>query len=80
MALQLADRSVKFPKGVVEDLLIRIGKLIIPVDFVVMEMEHCYRETKEPVILLGRPFMATTRTIIDVHDGRLSMTVLGETI
>lgn len=34
----------------------------------------------EPVIILGRPFMATTRTIIDVHNGKLSITVLGETV
>ena len=40
MSLQLADRSVKYPKGIIEDLLVRVDKLIVPVDFVVMEMEN----------------------------------------
>ena len=79
MSLQLADRSVKYPMGVVEDLLVQVDKLIVPVDFVVMDMENNFRSV-EPVILLGRPFMATTKTIIDVHKGELSMNVLGETV
>ena len=44
-----------------------------------MDMENNFRSV-EPVILLGRPFMATTKTIIDVHKGELAMTVLGETV
>ena len=59
MTLQLADRSVKYPMGVVEDLLVQVDKLIVPVDFVVMDMENNFRSV-EPVILLGRPFMAPT--------------------
>ena len=54
----------------------QVDKLIVPVDFVVMDMENNFRSV-EPVILLGRPFVATTKTIIDVHKGELSMTVLG---
>lgn len=45
----------------------------------VMDMESSYKSV-EPTILLGRLFMATSKTIIDVHDGKLSMTVLGETV
>lgn len=80
MSIQLADRSVKFPQGIIEDLLVQVDKLIVPVDFVVMEMETCNHKLVDPVILLGRPFMATTQTIIDVHNGKLKMTVLGETV
>ncbi|XP_048227241.1 uncharacterized protein LOC125369271 [Ricinus communis] len=80
MCLQFADRSIKNPRGVVEDLLVQVGKLIIPVDFVVLDMENTPTRDKEQTILLGRPFMATTRTVIDVHDGKLTMTVLGETV
>ncbi|XP_048229053.1 uncharacterized protein LOC125369824 [Ricinus communis] len=80
MYLQFADISIKYPRGIVEDLLVQVGKLIIPVDFVVLDMENTPTRDKEQTILLGRHFMATTRTVIDVHDGKLTMTVLGETV
>ncbi|XP_048231217.1 uncharacterized protein LOC125370261 [Ricinus communis] len=80
MSLQFADRSIKYHRGIVDDLLVQVGKLIIPVDFVVLDMENPPVRNKEQIILLGRPFMATTRTVIDMHDGKLTMTVLGETM
>ncbi|XP_021829063.1 uncharacterized protein LOC110769407 [Prunus avium] len=77
--LKLAYHSIKYPKGIVEDNLVQVNTLILPADFVVMDMEdNPSRDRVEP-ILLGRPFMATTNTIINVKDGTLSMTVLGET-
>lgn len=45
-----------------------------------MEMENNFTKSIEPIILLGRPFMATTKIVIDVHNGKLSMTMLGETV
>ncbi|XP_047158694.1 uncharacterized protein LOC124829265 [Vigna umbellata] len=51
MILQMADRSIKHPYGVVEDVVIQIDKLKFPVDFVVMEMGE---EVDIPLIL-GRP-------------------------
>ncbi|XP_048229002.1 uncharacterized protein LOC125369811 [Ricinus communis] len=80
MSLQFADRSIKYPRGIVEDLLVQVGKLIIPVDFVVLDMENTPARDREQTILLGRLFMATTRTVIDMHDGKLTMTVLGEIV
>eukprot|EP00257_Ricinus_communis_P022606 XP_015582384.1 uncharacterized protein LOC107262245 [Ricinus communis] len=74
ISLQLADRSIKYPRGIVEDLLIQVEKLIIPTDFVVLDMEGTSARDKEQTILLGRPFMATTKTVIDVHNGKLTMT------
>lgn len=65
ISIQLADRFVKFPKGVIEDLLVQVDRLIVHVDFVVMDMESNFKSV-EPIILLGRPFIATTKTIIDV--------------
>ncbi|XP_057755804.1 uncharacterized protein LOC130974986 [Arachis stenosperma] len=62
MALQLADRTFKFPHGVVEDLLMKVGEFIFPADFVVLDME---KETNT-LIILGRPFLATAGAIIDV--------------
>ncbi|XP_016173135.1 uncharacterized protein LOC107615598 [Arachis ipaensis] len=65
MALQLADRSFKFPYGIVEDLLVKVGDFIFPGDFVVLDME----EEAKASIILGRPFLATAGAIIDVQKG-----------
>ncbi|XP_048231315.1 uncharacterized protein LOC125370324 [Ricinus communis] len=46
----------------------------------VLDMENTPARDKKQTILLGRSFMATTRTVTDVHDGKLTMTVLGETV
>ncbi|XP_015970424.1 uncharacterized protein LOC107493905 [Arachis duranensis] len=67
MELQLADRTFKFPHGVVEDLLVKVEKFIFPVDFVVLDMEE---EANTPIIL-GRPFLATAGAIINVQKGEL---------
>ncbi|CAA0830726.1 Unknown protein, partial [Striga hermonthica] len=80
MCLQLADRSIRYPKGVEEDVLVRVGKLIVPVDFLVLDVGDVHENGKDHTILLGRPFMATTNTLIDVKNGTLNMTVLGESV
>ncbi|BAT89193.1 hypothetical protein VIGAN_06007800 [Vigna angularis var. angularis] len=69
MTLQLADRSIKYPYGVVEDVLIKVDKLIFPADFVIMEME----EDKEVPLILGRPFMKTAKVVINMDDGTLKL-------
>ncbi|XP_057985471.1 uncharacterized protein LOC131170459, partial [Hevea brasiliensis] len=71
ISLQLADRSVKYPVRILENIPIKVGKFFIPVDFVVLEMEE---DVKIPIIL-GRPFLATAGAIIDVKNGRLSLKV-----
>nr|KYP47399.1 hypothetical protein KK1_031013 [Cajanus cajan] len=71
MTLQLANRSIKYPHGVVEDLLVKVDKFWFPVDFVVMDME----EDSEVPLILGRPFMKTAKVIIDVDDGKLKVRV-----
>ncbi|CAL9029774.1 unnamed protein product [Prunus brigantina] len=78
--LELADHSIKYPRGIVEDILVQVNTLILPADFVVMDMEDNPHGDHVDPILLGRPFMATADTIIKVKDGTLSMTVLGETV
>lgn len=80
MRLELADHSIKYPKGIVEDILVQVNTLILPADFVVMDMEDNPNGDRVDPILLGRPFMATADTIIKVKDSTLSMTVLGETV
>ena len=69
MTLQLADTSIKYPYGVVEDVVVQIDKLKFPVDFVVMEME---KDEGIPLIL-GRPFMKTTKVVINMDDGSLKL-------
>lgn len=71
VTLQLADRSLTYPRGVVEDVLVKVDKLILPADFIVLDMEA----DKEVPIILGRPFLATGHTLIDVANGKLTMRV-----
>ncbi|CAN6566316.1 unnamed protein product [Malus baccata var. baccata] len=77
--IQLADRSNAYPKGVLEDVLVQVGNLIFPADFYVLDMEDLPHSTPLP-ILLGRPFMKTARTKIDVFKGTLTMEFDGEVI
>ncbi|GJT56730.1 reverse transcriptase domain-containing protein [Tanacetum coccineum] len=71
MSIQLADRLIKYPIGICENLLVKIDKFIFLVDFVILEMD----EDASVLIILGRPFLTTTRAVIDVHDGKLSLRV-----
>ena len=57
------------PKGIIEDVLIKVGKFIFPVNFVVLDMEE---DEKVPLIL-GRPFLATCWAPIDVESGELTL-------
>ncbi|XP_021721486.1 uncharacterized protein LOC110689048 [Chenopodium quinoa] len=71
MSPQLADRSVKFPLGILEDVPLHVGKFFIPCDFVVMEME----EDAHVPIIIGRPFLSTAGAIIDMKNGRITFEV-----
>ncbi|KAM1241312.1 hypothetical protein ACFX2J_046523 [Malus domestica] len=77
--IQLADRSNAYPKGVLEDVLVQVDHLVFPVDFYVLEMDESDHASSLP-ILLGRPFMKTARTKIDVYSGTLSMEFDGEVV
>ncbi|XP_058008224.1 uncharacterized protein LOC131182886 [Hevea brasiliensis] len=76
ISLQLADRSVKYLIGILENISIMVGKFFIPVDFVVLEME----EDVQIPIILQRPFLAIARAIIDVKNGRLTLKVGDEKV
>ncbi|KAM2409102.1 hypothetical protein ACFX1X_028050 [Malus domestica] len=77
--IQLADRSNAYPKGVLEDVLVQVNNLIFPADFYVLDMEDSAHSTPLPIIL-GRPFMKTAHTKIDVFKGTLTMEFDGEII
>ena len=53
----------------VEDVLVKVDKFIFLVDFVVMDIE----EDKEVPVILDRPFMKTTKFVIDIDEGRLKV-------
>ncbi|XP_019057520.1 PREDICTED: uncharacterized protein LOC104808408 [Tarenaya hassleriana] len=76
MALQLADRSVKYPAGILEDVPLKVGNFYVPVDFVVLDMDE---DSRVPIIL-GRPFLNTADAVIHVRAGRLTMKIGDETV
>ena len=67
----MANRSLTYPRGFIEDVLVKVDKFIFPVDFVVLDM----KEDREILLILGRPFLATGRALIDVHSGNLTLKV-----
>ncbi|KAI3677555.1 hypothetical protein L6452_36821 [Arctium lappa] len=69
VTLQLADKTIAYPKGKIEDVLVQVDKFIFPADFIILDFEA----DKDIPILLGRPFLATGRTLIDVQKGELTM-------
>ena len=71
ITLQMADRSMAQPEGILEDVLVKVGKFIFLVDFVIMQMEE---DTQVP-LLLGMPFLATGAALIDVQKGELTLRV-----
>ncbi|KAJ0577075.1 putative aspartic peptidase domain superfamily [Helianthus annuus] len=79
VVIQLADRSLVYPKGVLEDVLVQVNELVFPADFYVLDMEDDDTPHSSS-ILLGRPFLKTARTKIDVYSGTLSMEFDGEVI
>ncbi|XP_059624086.1 uncharacterized protein LOC132267055 [Cornus florida] len=63
--IQLADKSTKQPRGIVEDILIKVDKFYFPVDFVVLDTEPVPNSTNYIPIILGRPFLATANATIN---------------
>ena len=67
VSLQLVDRSIKYPGGIIEDILVQVDKFIFPADIIVFYIEV----DQEIPIILGSLFLATRRTLIDVQKGQL---------
>jgi hypothetical protein len=74
VTLQLADRSVRVPRGVVEDVLVQVGQFIYPVDFVILDTNSTDSCTSSTPVILGRPFLATADAVINCRNGLLNMT------
>ncbi|GJZ18985.1 reverse transcriptase domain-containing protein [Tanacetum coccineum] len=76
MTLELADRSVAHPKGVAEDVFVKVGKFYFPADFIVVDYDV---DPRVPLIL-GRHFLRTARALIDVYGEELTLRVDDEAI
>ena len=74
ITLSLADRSVKIPKGIVEDVLVKVDKFYYPVDFVVLDTEPIANGPNHVPIILGRPFLAIANEIINCRNGVMQLT------
>ncbi|GJR45308.1 hypothetical protein Tco_1313411 [Tanacetum coccineum] len=76
LTVELADRTMKYPKGIAENVLVGIGKFTFPVDFIILDMPE---DIKVPLIL-GRPFFSTARAKIDVYKRNITLRVGEEKI
>jgi hypothetical protein len=63
--LQLADQSIKKPRGIVEDAIIKVDKFFFPVDFIVLDTEPVPHPERLIPVILGRPFLATANACIN---------------
>ena len=71
VTLQMAYRTMAKPEGVIEDVLIKVGKFVFPVDFIILDIE----EDSQVPLLLGSSFLATGAALIDMQKGVLTLRV-----
>ena len=74
VTLQLVDRSVREPRGIVEDVLVKIEQFYYPVDFIVLDYQLVLHPSVQTPIILGRPFLATANALINCRNGRMQLT------
>ena len=75
VTLQMADRTMEKPEGIIEDVLVKVGKFIFPAAFIILDI----KEDSQVPLLLGRPFLATGAALIDMQKGILTLRVGEET-
>ncbi|GKB79616.1 reverse transcriptase domain-containing protein, partial [Tanacetum coccineum] len=71
MSLELADRSIQYPRGIIKNVLIKVDKFVLPIYFVILDMPE---DSRVPIIL-GRPFLETARAMIDVFNKKITLRV-----
>jgi hypothetical protein len=72
MCLQLADRSLCYPKRVLKDAIIRVGQSYVPIDFIILETG----EDKRAPIILGWSFLSTAKVIIYADSAKICFTIM----
>ncbi|GJR82841.1 ribonuclease H-like domain-containing protein [Tanacetum coccineum] len=71
LTIELADRTIKQPRGIAENVLVRIDKFIFPIDFIILDIP----EDDDVPIILGRPFLSTAHSKIDVYKRKITLRV-----
>ena len=71
--LKLADRSIRKPRGIVEDVLIKIHKFYFPVDFIVLDTQPISHASISIPFILGCPFLVTSNALINCRSGVLKL-------
>jgi hypothetical protein len=71
MHLQLADQSLCYPKGILKDVIIRVGQSYVSIDFVILETGGHERAP----IILGPPFLSTAKAIIYADTAKICFTI-----
>jgi hypothetical protein len=74
ITLQLAYRSVRKPRGVVEDVLVKVENFYYLVDFIILDIEPPLHPSANIPIILGRPFLVTINALINCRNGRMKIT------
>ena len=73
ITIQLVDRSVKIPRGIVKDVLVQVDKFYFLVDFVVLDTQPVVNQGTRFPVILGRPFLATANAIIHCRGGLMTL-------
>ena len=73
MTLQLVDRSINYPRGVLEDVLVQIDTFVFPVDLVVLVMEPIHNTSSQIPVIFRRPFLATIDATIKIKSGIMTL-------
>ncbi|GKE98572.1 DUF4219 domain-containing protein [Tanacetum coccineum] len=71
LTIELADRTIKHPRGIAKNVLVRIGKFIFPIDFVILDIP----EDDDVPLILGQPFLSTDHAKIDVFKRKITLRV-----
>ncbi|GJR50724.1 retrovirus-related pol polyprotein from transposon TNT 1-94 [Tanacetum coccineum] len=74
LTIELADQTIKQPRGIAKNVLVRIGKFIFPIDFIILDIP----EDEDVPLILGRPFLSTAHSKIDVFKRKITLRVREE--
>ena len=80
ITLQLADRSVKIPRGIAKDVLVQLDKIYFPVDFVVLDTQPVSNQGNQFPVILGGPFLAIANAIIHCRGGLMTLSFRNMTV
>ncbi|GKC89824.1 putative reverse transcriptase domain-containing protein [Tanacetum coccineum] len=74
LTIELTGRTIKHPRGIAENVLVRIGKFIFPMDFIFLDIH----EDDDVLLILGRPFLSTANAKIDVFKRKFTLRIREE--